>query len=201
MTRKRSFEVELNPAYMAEARSLYGDLGAAIRKAVPWILSEVAMARDLDELWDLFEELDDDDAMLRAFVTCELLGQASARPDIRAWLCEYLHGRQLGDGARYQLACAYSRLGFEARRSGHATDAISYARRGIETITDLPPGAVTANLYYNLGIALQGTAKLDAAIEAFDDSAEIDDLLGRREDAVRTRDHVQILRRRSTLEP
>ena len=57
----------------------------------------------------------------------------------------------------------------------------------------LPAQAVTANLYYNLGVALEHAAEIDAAMEAFEDSAEIDDFLGRAAEADLSRERIKIL--------
>ncbi len=53
---------------------------------------------------------------------------------------------------------------------------------------------MTANLYYNLGVAAERRSDLDTALEAFGDSAEIDDLIGRHDEATLTRQRVSLLR-------
>ncbi len=115
---------------------------------------------------------------------------------MRRWLCEFLEGLELGEGARYQLAGAWSRLGVEARRGGRNDEAASIARRGIEAVADLPPRAVTANLYYNLGVALETSGDVPGAIEAFEDAAEVEDFIGRDEEAAQSREHIRVLRKR-----
>jgi tetratricopeptide (TPR) repeat protein len=195
MPSKRAFSIELNPVYLAEARAEHGDLEAAIRAVIPWVISRVASARDVDELTVAFAELDADDGLFRAIVGCELLGQAGSRPDVREWLCQHLSDRILSEGARYQLAGAYSRLGVEARRSSHVSDAIYFARKGLSVIADLPPRAVTSNLYYNLATALETGGDFEAAIQAFDDSADIDESIGRHQDAVQSRERIRLLQR------
>ncbi len=193
MASGQSLQIELNPAYLADTRERYGDVEAAIRDAVGWVITHVLIARSMDELREAFARVETTESVLRAFVGCELLGQASSRPDVQGWLCEYLDEVSLEDGARYQLAGVYSRLGAVARRANRLAEAVSLAKRGIEAVTDLPSSAVTANLYYNLGIALERSGALAAAIEAFDDSAEIDDLIGRYGEATLTRQRVALL--------
>lgn len=195
MPSKRAFSVELNPVYLTEARAAHRDLESSIRAVIPWIISRVAAARDPDELAVAFAELEADEGLFRAIVGCELLGQAGARPDVREWLCQYMEDRSLTDGARYQLAGAYSRLGAESRRSRRLSDAIFFARQGLSVIADLPYRAVTSNLYYNLGTALEVEGDFDAAIQAFDDSADVDELIGRGQEAMQSRQRIGILQR------
>ncbi|MHC4079741.1 MAG: tetratricopeptide repeat protein [Planctomycetota bacterium] len=195
MPSKRAFSVELNPVYLAEAQGGHRDLESEIRAVIPWIITRVAVARDPDELTIAFAELEADDGLFAAIVGCELLGQAGARPDVREWLCQYMEDRSLSDGARYQLAGAYSRLGVESRESSRLPEAIFFARQGLSVIADLPYRAVTSNLYYNLGTALEAEGDFDAAIQAFDDSADVDELIGRGEDAVQSRQRIRLLRK------
>jgi len=190
---RQSFQIEFDPAYLAEIREQYGDVEAAVREVIPWIITRVLIARNDEQLCSAFDELDPGECQFRAFVGCEVLGEASSRPDVRRWLCEYTAGLKLGEGARYQLAGAYSRLGVESRRSDRLAEAVSLARQGLDAVADLPPKAVTANLYYNMGIAIERKGDLVAAIEAFDDSAEIDDSLGRHDEASLTRQRVNML--------
>ncbi|MHC4216983.1 MAG: hypothetical protein ACYSU7_00870 [Planctomycetota bacterium] len=189
------FAFKLNPAYLAEARAEHDDLEAAIRTVIPWVISRVASARGPDELTVAFSELDAREGILRAIVGCELLGQANSRPDVREWLCQFLSDRRLSEGARYQLAGAYSRLGVEARRSSHASDAIFFARKGLGVVADLPARAVTSNLYYNLGTALEAGGDFEAAIQAFDDSADIDESIGRGPEAAQSRERISSLQK------
>ena len=191
---RQSFQIEFDPAYLAEIREQYGDVEAAVREVIPWIITRVLIARNDEQLCSAFDELDPGECQFRAFVGCEVLGEASSRPDVRRWLCEYAASLKLGEGARYQLAGAYSRLGVESRRSDRLAEAVSLARQGLDAVADLPPKAVTANLYYNMGIAIERKGDLVAAIEAFDDSAEIDDSLGRHDEASLTRQRVNIIR-------
>ncbi len=193
MASGRSFQIELNPAYLAEARGQFDDVESAVRKAIPWVLTNVLVAREGEELRGVLDAMETTDVVFRSFVSCEVLGQAASRPDVRQWLCEYVGQRNLGDGARYRLAGVYSRLGAEARRTVRLQDAMKLARQGIEAIADLPPAAVTANLYYNLGVAAERRSDLDTALEAFADSAEIDDLIGRHDEATLTRQRVSLL--------
>ena len=193
MASRQSFQIELNPAYLADTRQRYGDVEAVIKDAVAWVITHVMIARSAQELRDAFARIVAPEGVLRAFVACELLGQASSSPDIQRWLCDYLDEVSLDDGARYQLAGVYSRLGAEARRASRLAEAVSLAKRGIDVVADLPSSAVTANLYYNLGIALERSGELAAAIEAFGDSAEIDDLIGRYGEATLTRQRVAML--------
>jgi len=194
VARKQSFQIEFDPAYLAQIREHYGDVEAAVREAIPWIIIRVLMAPNDAQLSSAFHELDPGERLFHAFVGCEVLGQASSRPDLRVWLCEYAASLELGEGARYQLAGAYSRLGVDSRRSDRLVEAVSLARKGLDAVADLPPIAVTANLYYNMGIAIERTGDFVAAIEAFDDSAEIDDFLGRHDEASLTRQRVNIIR-------
>lgn len=193
MASRQSFQIEFDPAYLAVIREQYGDVEAAVREVIPWIITRVLIARNDEQLCSAFDELDPGECQFRAFVGCEVLGEASSRPDVRRWLCEYAAGLKLGEGARYQLAGAYSRLGVESRRSDRLAEAVSLARQGLDAVADLPPKAVTANLYYNMGIAIERKGDLVAAIEAFDDSAEIDDSLGRHDEASLTRQRVNML--------
>ena len=193
MASGRSFQIELNPAYLAEARRRYDDVESAVRSAIPWVLTYVLVAREGEALRGVLDAMEPSDGVFRAFVSCEVLGQASSRPDVRQWLCSYVSELDLGEGARYQLAGVYSRLGTEARRAGRLDEAMRLARQGIEAIADLPPAAVTANLYYNLGTAAERRKDLDTALEAFADSAEIDDLIGRRDEATLTRQRMSLL--------
>ena len=190
---RQSFQIEFDPAYLAEMREQYDDVEEAVREAIPWIITRVLIAPDDRQLRSALGEFDHCESVLRAFVGCEVLGQASSRPDVRRWLCEYAASLKLGEGARYQLAGAYSRLGVESRRSGRLVEAVSFARQGLDVVADLPPRAVTANLYYNLGIALERKREFVAAIEAFEDSAEIDELIGRHGEASLTRQRVNML--------
>jgi tetratricopeptide (TPR) repeat protein len=194
MHSKPAISVELNPVYLAEARAANRDLESSIRDVIPWIITRVAVARDPDELTIAFAEVDADEGLFRAIVGCELLGQAGARPDVREWLCQYMEDRSLTDGARYQLAGAYSRLGTESRRSNRLPEAIFFARQGLSVIADLPYRAVTSNLYYNLGTALEAEGDFDAAIQAFDDSADVDERIGRNHEAGESRQRIRILR-------
>ncbi len=194
MGQKRSFRIELNPAFAAEVTSRYGDLEGAVREAIPWVITRVAVARDPDLLRCTLDELEEADAIFRALVGCELLGQASARPDVRQWLCEYVTDLNPGEGARYQLANAYSRLGADARRTGNLARAVFFARRGLDAVADLPSRAVTANLYYNLGVALQGAGDSGGAIESFEHAAEIDEMIGRPNDAAESRRRIDSLK-------
>ena len=82
MPAKHTFEIELNPAYIAETRNGGTDLEAAIRDAIPWVLMRVIPARDFEQIKDAMDELDESDCLFHAFVGCELLGQASTRPDV-----------------------------------------------------------------------------------------------------------------------
>ncbi len=193
MASRQSFQIEFNPAYLADTRRRYDDVEAAIRDAVAWVITHILIARSMEDLGRAFARMVSTERVLRAFVGCELLGQASSRPDVQRWLCEYLDELSLDDGARYQLAGVYSRLGTEARRANRFDEAVSLAKRGIDAVADLPSSAVTANLYYNLGIALERSGELAAAIEAFGDSAEIDDLIGRFGEATLTRQRVALL--------
>jgi len=195
MASGRSFHIELNPAYLAEARRQYDDVESAVRNAIPWVLTYVLVAREGEELRGVLNAMEPTDGVFRAFVSCEVLGQASSRPDVRRWLCAYVGELDLGDGARYQLAGVYSRLGAESRRAGRLDEAMKLARQGIEAIADLPPAAVTANLYYNLGIAAERGRDLETALEAFGDSAEIDDLIGRHDEATLTRQRMSLLKK------
>ncbi len=193
MASGRSFQIELNPAYLAEARGRYDDVESAVRNAIPWVLTYVLVAREGEALRGVLDAMEPTDGVFRAFVSCEVLGQASSRPDVRQWLCAYVGELDLGEGARYQLAGVYSRLGAESRRAGRLDEAMRMARQGIEVIADLPPAAVTANLYYNLGTAAERRKDLDTALEAFADSAEIDDLIGRCDEATLTRQRMSLL--------
>ena len=195
MPSQRAFSVELNPVYLTEAHVTHRDLESAIRGVIPWIITRVSVARNPDELAVAFAELEADDGLFRAIVGCEVLGQAGARPDVREWLCQYMEDRSLTDGARYQLAGAYSRLGAESRQSSRLPDAIFFARQGLSVIADLPYRAVTSNLYYNLGTALEAQGDFDAAIQAFDDSADVDELIGKGQDAVQSRHRIRILQK------
>ncbi len=195
MPAKQAFSVELNPVYLTEARAAHRDLESSIRAAVPWIISRVAAARGPDGLAVAFAELEAQEGLFRAIVGCELLGQAGARPDVREWLCQYMEDRNLTAGARYQLAGAYSRLGAESRQANRLSDAIFFARQGLGVIADLPYRAVTSNLYYNLGTALEVEGDFDAAIQAFDDSADVDELIGRGQEAVHSRQRIRILQK------
>ena len=193
MASRQSFQIEFDPAYLAEIREQYGDVEAAVREVIPWIITRILIARNDEQLCSAFDELDPGECQFRAFVGCEVLGQASSRPDVRLWLCEYAASLELGEGARYQLAGAYSRLGVESRRRDRLAEAVSLARQGLDAVGDLPPKAVTANLYYNLGIAIERKGDFVAAIEAFDDSAEIDDHIGRHDEASLARQRVNML--------
>jgi tetratricopeptide (TPR) repeat protein len=195
MPTPRAFSIELNPIYLAEARAEHDNLESDIRAVIPWVISRVALARDPDALTVAFGELEPREGLFRAIVGCEVLGQAGSRPDVREWLCQYLGDRSLSEGARYQLAGSYSRLGADARRGGHVSDAVFFARQGIGAIADLPPRAVTANLYYNLGTALEAGGDFDAAIQAFEDSADVDDMIGRAQEAAQSRERIGILHR------
>lgn len=195
MRHDHAFSIEFNPVYLAEARAEQRDLVSEIRAVLPWIITRVAVARDPDELAVAFAELEADDGLFAAIVGCELLGQAGARPDVREWLCQYMEDRSLSDGARYQLAAAYSRLGTESRRSTRLPDAIFFARQGLSVIADLPYRAVTSNLYFNLGAALEAEGDFGAAIQAFDDAADIDERIGRSEEAWQARQRIGILRK------
>jgi tetratricopeptide (TPR) repeat protein len=194
MASGRSINIELNPAYLAEARGSYDDVEAAVRDAIPWVITTVLVARDGEDLRESLDAMESDVSVFRAFVGCEVLGQASTRPDVRQWLCGYVGDMDLPEGARYQLAGVYSRLGAEARRAGRFDEAMELARGGIEVVADVPPRAVTANLYYNLGVAAERGGRLAAAVEAFGDSAEIDDLIGRHGEATLTRQRVSLLK-------
>jgi tetratricopeptide (TPR) repeat protein len=195
MPPKPDVSIELNPVYLAEVRSLRVDLEADIRAAIPWVVSRVGMAGDVHELTIAFAELEPQECVFRAILGCELLGRANARPDVREWLCQYLSDQNLSDGARYQLAAAYSRLGVEARRSAQLSDAIYFARRGISAIEDLPVRAVTSNLYFNLATALESEGDFEAAVRAFDDSAEIDQMIGRHVEASESRQRIAVLQK------
>lgn len=188
----RSVRIELNAVYLDEVEQTHGDVEAAIRRVIPWVATRIVPARCFEDLRDALDDLGDD-GPLTAIVGYELLGQAAARPDVREWLCRCLGETRLTDGGRYQLAGAWSRLGVEARRSSRYAGAIEYARRGLDAVADLPPRAVTSNLYYNLGVALEHAHELESAIEAFEDSAEIDDLIGRNAEAVLARERIRIL--------
>ena len=193
---QRSVEVELNPVYLAEARRRYRDLEAQIRQIVGWVLIRVAIAQGRGELRATLDELEPDEREFRALVSCEILGRGAARPDVRAWLCEYVVAQAPTAGARYQVAGAYSRLGTEARRLNRLPEAVDFAREGISVVADLPPQAVTANLYFNLGVALEGRGEVAEAIEAFEDAAEIDAALGREPESAWSRQSIKTLRRR-----
>lgn len=193
MAFKQTIEIEFNPEYLEETAAQYGDLEAAIREVIPWVIFRVAVTRDFDELSEAFGELEGGEDVFRAFVSCEVLGQAASRPDVRAWLCQYLSRLRLSEGACYQLACAYSRLGVEARRAGRFPAAVRFAKRGLSAVADVPSSAVTSNLYYNLGIAMEGMADVQAAIEAFEDSAEIDEHIGRADEAALSQQRIKIL--------
>ncbi len=106
-----------------------------------------------------------------------------------------MEDQSLSDGTRYQLAGAYSRLGAEARQASRFTDAIFFARQGLNAITDLPYRAVTSNLYYNLGTALEAGGDFEAAIQAYDDSADIDERIGRPQEAAQSRQRIGMLQR------
>ncbi len=189
-----TFEIQFNPVYLAEARASFTDLDAAVREAIPWVIMRIAIARSCDELQRAFDELSAGENVFRAILGCEILGLAASRPDVREWLCRYLAGMDLSDGARYQLAGACSRLGVEARRANRLPEAIAWARKGIEAVADLPSCAVTANLYYNLGVALDAAGDVHAAIHAFQDAAEIDELLERPDDAAQSQQRITELR-------
>ncbi len=196
MPAESTFEMQLDAVFMAEATKQYGDLESAIRKSIPWVITRLALARGADELDAAFAELDPANRVFRALVGCELLGMTGSRPDVRIWLCRYVGGLGPGEGARYQLACAYSRLGAEARRSQRLDDAEGFARRGLDSVSDLPPRAVTANLYYNLGVALDARGDVGRAIEAFEDAADVDQSIGRESEATQARKSADLLRRR-----
>jgi hypothetical protein len=194
MSWQHRWEIELNPVFAEEMRGVHGDLEEAIREALAWVISRVLLATDAEGLRLAFDGLDPRTAILRAVVACELLARASARPDQRRWLCEYLGGCKLSDGGRYQLANAWCRLGVEARRGGDIEGAVDGAQRGLDVVADLPSQAITANLYYNLAIAQEIRGDVEAAAAAFRDSAEIDELIGRpgpAEDARRRADGVR----------
>jgi len=195
MSPQPDVSIELNPVYLDEVRSLRVALEADIRAAIPWVVSRVGLAGDVHELTIAFAELEPEDCVFRAIIGCELLGQASSRPDVREWLCQYLSDQNLSDGARYQLAAAYSRLGVEARRAGQISDAIYFARRGLSAVEDLPVRAVTSNLYYNLATALESEGDFEAAVRAFDDSAEIDQMIGRHMEASESRHRMASLQK------
>jgi tetratricopeptide (TPR) repeat protein len=195
MPAPRSFSIELNPVYLAEARDQHGNLEADIRDVIPWVITRVAVARDVDELTVAFAELDADAGLFRAIVGCELLGQAGSRPDVREWLCEFMSDRSLSEGECFQLAGAYSRLGVEARRANHLSEAIFFARKGLNVVADLPARAVTSNLYYNLAVALEAEGDFEAAIQALDDSADIDALMGRWQEATQSRERIALLQK------
>jgi hypothetical protein len=194
MSWQHRWEIELNPVFAEEMRAEHGDLEGAIREALAWVISRVLLATGADSLRVAFEGLAPRVAVLRAVVGLELLARAGARPDQRHWLCEYLLGCRLSDGGRYQLANAWCRLGVEARRAGDIDGAVAGATRGLDVIADLPPQAITANLYYNLAIAQEIRGDAGASEAAFRDSAEIDELIGRpgpAEDARRRADAVR----------
>jgi tetratricopeptide (TPR) repeat protein len=195
MPPKPEVSIELNPVFLAETRSRRADLETDIRAAIPWVIARVGLASDLHELTVAFAEIEPGDCVFRAIIACELLGQASSRPDVREWLCQYLSDQDLSDGARYQLAAAYSRLGVEARRSNQTSDAIYFARRGLSVIEDLPVRAVTSNLYFNLATALESEGDFEGAVSAFDDSAEIDQMIGRHVEASESRQRIALLQR------
>jgi tetratricopeptide (TPR) repeat protein len=195
MSPKPDVSIELNPVYIDEVRSLRVDLEADIRAAIPWVVSRVGLAGDTHELTVAFAELEPEECVFRAIICCELLGQAGSRPDVREWLCQYLSDQRLSPGACYQLAAAYTRLGVEARRQGQISDAIYFARRGLSAVEDLPVRAVTSNLYYNLATALEAEGDFEAAMRAFDDSAEIDQMIGRHVEASESRQRIALLQR------
>jgi tetratricopeptide (TPR) repeat protein len=194
MAGKRVVRLELNPVFIAETQRRFGDVDGVVREAIPWLLTRVVAARELELLRACFNELEPQEAILRALVGCELLGQASARPDLRRWLCEYVAVLGPGDGARYQLASAWSRLGVEARRERDLPGAVACARRGLDVVADLPPRAVTANLYYNLGVALECTGDLPESVESYEHAAEIDEMIGRRVEAAQCRLRIDVVR-------
>ena len=193
MPSRKELEIEFNPAYIAEARWRFGDLEKAIKDSVPWVISRILPARGLDVVCDALDELPPGLSILRAIIAGELLAMSGARPDVRLWLCDYLFDADLSEGARYHLAGVYTRLGAEARRADRLPEAVDLARRGLNVVADLPPLAVTANLYYNLGVAHEVTSRFDEAIGAFEDSAEIDELIGRYEEAAHTRECLRLL--------
>ncbi len=189
-----SLQIELNPVYMEEVQTRYGDIECAIRETLPWVFNCVALTQNLDDLRDSLHELDDEVGVFRAVIGCEVLSLAGSRPDVREWLCDYLGELELSEGARYQLAGIYSRLGVEARRAQRNAEAATFARKGLKAISCLTPRAITANLHYNLGVALEGSFDFPAAVKAFERSAAIDTAIGRPAEAAISRQRVMILR-------
>ena len=43
---RQSFQIEFDPAYLAEMREQYGDVEEAVREAIPWIMTRVLIASD-----------------------------------------------------------------------------------------------------------------------------------------------------------
>ena len=193
---QRSVEVELNPVYLAEARRRYRDLEAQIRDIVGWVLIRVAIAQGRGELRTAFDELENETPGVRARVGWGIRGAGAARPVVWAWRCDDVSAQAPAVGARYQVAGAESRLGTEARRSNRLPEAVDFAKEGISVVADLPPQAVTANLYFNLGVALEGRGEVAEAIEAFEDAAEIDAALGREPESAWSRQSIKTLRGR-----
>lgn len=194
MSPRPAVSIELDSVFEAEARHRYGDVEAAVREALPWVVIRLAAASDLDQLAADLNEQDPEQAVFRALIGCAVLGRANSRPDVRRFLCDHLAGRDLSDGARYQLAGAFSRLGVEARRRSDLDGAVEYSRKGLDAIEDLPPRGVTANLYYNLGVALELRANVTGAVEAYEQAADIDDSIGRPVEAVQSRQRIEALR-------
>ena len=79
-------------------------------------------------------------------------------------------------------------------------EAIGFARKGLAAVADLPSRAITANLYYNLGVALEHAGLGRAAIEAFGDSADVDELIGRSEEAELARQRITLLQNHVSYE-
>ncbi len=176
-------EIELHPVYKKEVESHFKDVNKAMSEAIQYFRSAFSAASDkgITDVSKIIGNLQDWKAQFRVHVACEYYRQvlASEAFSFVLTLCDHLKASGLNEGGRYNVARCYAHLGCSARQSGQIELAVKIANMGISLIDGLPYRAVSSNLFYNLGVALEHSADFDGASNAYEKASEIDRILKR----------------------
>ncbi len=169
----------LHPIYLEEVQNQFENPNKAIMEAIKWLADALMTAKieTPNDVTQVFGNLESWFSQFRAHIACGYLRQNTQTYLHSLAICDYLTKFKLSNGGRYNVAKCYSELGTIVRQSGQLDTAARIAKAGLNILEGLPYRKVTANLYWNLGIALEQLADFDSAMNAYIKSSELYKLL------------------------